>query len=278
MMPNPEIQRARILELIQGLRQEDAARRLGISQQSVSRILREGLNVKMAIRIAQKLHINPLWIYGLDSNKNRRPQQVEIARAMREEWLERRWKLKEIMSRGGSAITLPVYGEADAVRIVNGAKAEAEPRPNIERRSLSLPVHGYCGGGISDVDWHPCETGEEVEISGIGAIVVRGESMAPLALDGQAVVYDIGDVPDNGLAVIEIRCNDPSETRLLFKRVRRLKLKDVMTGLELSSVNWALNSDGSMMFPPLRVPIDRVVNLYRVTAILPRNLATPRAR
>jgi SOS-response transcriptional repressor LexA len=79
-----------------------------------------------------------------------------------------------------------------------------------------IPVVGFVAGDPdSDIAWEPMDPPRTTHFAGCNALEVQGDSMEPVALAGQLVVYDPRvDVHDGDLAIIKLKSGET-----LFKRV-----------------------------------------------------------
>jgi SOS-response transcriptional repressor LexA len=102
---------------------------------------------------------------------------------------------------------------------ISESRPQYGPPPERSDRPMAatmIPIVGFVAGDPdSDIAWEPMDPPRTTHFAGCNALEVQGDSMEPVALAGQLVVYDPReDVHDGDLAIIKLKSGET-----LFKRV-----------------------------------------------------------
>ena len=226
----PSEQGARLLKFLtaKDMSQADLARRLGVNSTYVSNIVTGVKNCTLgfADRLRDAIKISPHWLlYG------RGPMHDSLADGLLAVGEGFRMQLLKDKINGALVLGLAKSRE-QAIRLVlaeeiggelagadaasSGSGQVAEGKPAYTRLH---PVRIQLVGRVSanpdpDVIWDEIDPPEYRELpKGAFALEVRGDSMRPVAMPGQAVIAVDDPVENGDLAAVELR-----DGRQLFKR------------------------------------------------------------
>lgn len=178
--------------------------------------------------LSDEIGVKPEYIIGIEKGRTRPPTPdrcEQISKALRLSDSEKK-KLFEL-----------AYEERQSQKDIAFQEAIGEPSSKpIEVKNVKIPVvsmaKGTDIGGFEFQQLEPHEY-EYIDFTGCKAVRIRGSSMAPLAYDGQRVIYSEKDVVRDGdLVFIAIKGKGQ-----FFKRYHKDATNSIVTLLSINIAN-----------------------------------------